>query len=120
MSEGKVEGLLSTTMGKIREMIDVNTVIGDPIRVSEELIIIPISKVSLGFGTGGSDLPSKTTKEPFAGGSGAGMVITPIAFLVAKQDEVKILQMSSADNTADRMVNLVPDVIDKIADLFKK
>jgi sporulation protein YtfJ len=120
MEERNIQGLLSTTMGKIKEMVDVNTIIGEPIRISDEIIIIPISRVSLGFGTGGSDLPSKTARETFAGGAGAGMSITPVAFLVAKKDEVKILQMTSADNTADRIVNLVPDVIDKITDLFKK
>lgn len=120
MAEHNVQGLLSTTMSKIKEMIDVNTVIGDPIVITEDLTIIPISRVALGFGTGGSDLPSKSEKELFSGGSGAGMTITPIAFLVAKNNEVKILQMKTDNNTADKIVNAVPEVIDKITDLFKK
>jgi sporulation protein YtfJ len=114
-----IEGLMETSLKKIREMTDVETIIGDPIKVSEEVTIIPVSKVSFGFASGGSDFPSKKEKELFGGGSGGGISIVPIAFLVIKNGEVKIMQLSTADNTAEKAINMVPEVIDKISDLFK-
>ena len=81
-------------------------------------MIIPVSKVSFGFGSGGSDWPNKNTaKDLFGGGAGAGISINPLAFLVVSNGEVKLLQMSLSSNTADKMVNMVPDVIDKISGL---
>lgn len=114
-----IEGMMGTTMEKIREMTDVNTIIGDPITTPDGTVIIPISKVSFGFGSGGSDWPSKSTaKDLFGGGAGAGISIQPLAFLVVSNGEVKLLQMTQSDNTADKMVNLVPEVIDKISGLI--
>ncbi len=120
MSENKqhpIEGMMGTTMQKIREMTDSNTIIGDPITTPDGTVIIPVSKVSFGFGSGGSDWPTKqTTKDAFGGGVGAGISIQPLAFLVVSGGEVKLLQMhESSENTVDRMVNMVPDVIDKIS-----
>ncbi len=111
-----IEGMMGTTMEKIREMTDSNTIIGEPITVSGGTVIIPVSKVSFGFGSGGSDWPTKaTSKDAFGGGVGAGISIQPLAFLVVTNGEVKLLHMHEAsENTVDRMVNLVPDVIDKI------
>ncbi|MFZ2538153.1 MAG: GerW family sporulation protein [Oscillospiraceae bacterium] len=120
MNEHPIQGLMSTTMEKIREMIDVNTIIGDPITTPDGTVIIPVSKVGFGFAAGGSDFSSKQPKDLFGGGSGAGVSIQPLAFLVVCNGEVKILQMDNSENTADRMVNLVPEVIQSIADLFKK
>lgn len=112
-----IEGMMGTTMEKIREMTDSNTIIGDPITTSDGTVIIPVSKVSFGFGSGGSDWPTKAiTKDAFGGGVGAGISLQPLAFLVVSKGEVKLLQMHEAsDNTVDRMVNMVPDVIDKIS-----
>ena len=109
-----IEGMMGTTMEKIREMTDSNTIIGEPITVSGGTVIIPVSKVSFGFGSGGSDWPTKaTSKDAFGGGVGAGISIQPLAFLVVANGEVKLLHMHEAsENTVDRMVNLVPD--DKI------
>ena len=83
MSENQLNGFLGVTMDKIKEMVDVNTVIGDPIPTQDGTTVIPISRVSYGFASGGTDLPSKAqpNKGLFAGGSGAGITITPIAFL---------------------------------------
>lgn len=120
MSEHQVQGMMGTTMEKIREMIDVNTIIGDPITTPDGTVIIPVSKVGFGFAAGGSDFPSKQPKDLFGGGSGAGVSIQPLAFLVVANGEVKILQMHESDNTADRMVNIVPEVIQSISDLFAK
>lgn len=122
MSENRthpIEGMMGTTMEKIREMTDVNTIIGDPITAPDGTVIIPVSKVSFGFGSGGSDWPSKSTpKDLFGGGAGAGISIQPLAFLVVSKGEVKLLQMSQSANTADHMVNMVPEVIDKISGLI--
>ncbi len=116
--EHPIQGMMGTAMQKIREMIDVNTIIGDPITTPDGTVIIPVSKVSFGFGSGGSDWPKKNTaKDLFGGGAGAGISINPLAFLVVSNGEVKLLQMSLSSNTADKMVNMVPDVIDKISGL---
>lgn len=120
MSEHPIQGLMSTTMQKIREMVDVNTIIGDPIESPDGTIIIPVSKVSFGFASGGSDLPTKQPKEIFGGASGAGVSIQPLGFLVVYQGNVKLLQMTSGDNTANNVINMVPEVLDRISDLFKK
>ena len=116
--EHPIQGMMGTAMQKIREMIDVNTIIGDPITTPDGTVIIPVSKVSFGFGSGGSDWPNKNTaKDLFGGGAGAGISINPLAFLLISNGEVKLLQMSFSSNTADKMVNMVPDVIDKISGL---
>ena len=120
MSEHPIQGLMSTTMQKIREMVEVNTIIGEPILSPDGTVIIPVSKVSFGFASGGSDIPSKQPKDIFGGASGAGVSIQPLAFLVVYQGNVKLLQMTSSDNTANNVVNMVPEVLDKISELFKK
>lgn len=119
-SEHPIQGLMGTAMQKLREMVDVNTIIGDPISTADGIIIIPVSKVSFGFGSGGSDLPAKVEKDIFGGGVGAGVSIQPLAFLVVSGGNVKLLQMSTSSNTADKVVNLVPEVMDKISELFSK
>lgn len=120
MSEHPIQGLMGTSMEKIREMVDVNTIIGDPITCPDGTVIIPVSKVGFGFAAGGSDWPSKQPKELFGGASGAGVSIQPLAFLVVSNGEVKILQIDTSENTADRVVGLVPEVLHSIADLFAK
>ena len=120
MSEHPIQGLMGTSMEKIREMVDVNTIIGDPISCPDGTVIIPVSKVGFGFAAGGSDWPSKQPKELFGGASGAGVSIQPLAFLVVSKGEVKILQIATASETADRVVGIVPEVIQTVADLFQK
>ncbi|MCI8405554.1 MAG: sporulation protein YtfJ [Oscillospiraceae bacterium] len=120
MSEHPIQGLMGTSMEKIREMVDVNTIIGDPISCPDGTVIIPVSKVGFGFAAGGSDWPSKQPKELFGGASGAGVSIQPLAFLVVSKGEVKILQIDTASETADRVVGIVPEVIQTVADLFQK
>lgn len=120
MSEHPIQGLMGTSMEKIREMVDVNTIIGDPISCPDGTVIIPVSKVGFGFAAGGSDWPSKQPKDLFGGASGAGVSIQPLAFLVVSKGEVRILQIDTADETADRVVGIVPEVIQTIADLFQK
>lgn len=119
MSEHPIQGMMDTSMGKIKEMVDVNTIIGDPITTPDGTVIIPISKVGFGFAAGGSDFPSKQPKDLFGGASGAGVSIQPLGFLVVSNGDVKILQLDNSENTADRMVGIVPEVIQSISDLFQ-
>lgn len=111
--------MMEQTIAKIREMVDVNSVIGNPITTPDGVTIIPISKVSIGFGGGGSDFVSKNANKhenPFGGGCGGGVKINPIAFIVVKDGNVRMLPVAAAANTtADRVVEMVPDVLDKIS-----
>ncbi|MBR7092379.1 MAG: GerW family sporulation protein [Clostridia bacterium] len=118
--ENKVNEVLNVSMEKIKQMVDVSTVVGDQIRVSDELTVIPISKVSYGFAGGGSDLPSKNTSGLFGGGSGAGVSITPIAMLVVQKNDVRLLPVAAKPGSADQIINMVPDVINKISGLVHK
>ncbi len=120
MSEHPIQGLMGTTMQKIREMVDVNTIIGEPILLPDGTTIIPVSKVSFGFASGGSDLPTKQLKELFGGAGGAGISIQPLAFLVVCNGNVKLLQMTNGQNATNNMINMVPEVMDKIGELFRK
>ena len=121
MSEHPINNLMDTTMEKIKEMVDGNTVIGDPITSPDGTIIIPVSKVSYGFASGGSDLPTKKeNKDCFGGGSGAGVTIQPLAFLTVYQGKVNLMPIEKYDGAADRVVGMVPDLVDKVTALFKK
>ena len=120
MSTNNLQGLLGVSMEKIREMVDVNTVIGQAITMADGTTLIPVSKVSYGFASGGSDLPTKSQNELFGGGSGAGINITPIAFIVVSSQGVQVLPIISKPDTNDKMVNLVPEMFDKITALFQK
>ena len=118
----KLPNMLDNTIARIREMVDVNSVIGDPITTPDGVTIIPVSKVSIGFGGGGSDFVSKNVNHqetPFGGGVGAGVKVTPIAFLIVKEGNVRMLPVAApANTTADRLVEMVPDTLDKIAAFF--
>ncbi len=115
-----VEGLMGVSVEKIREMVDANTVIGTPITLDDGVVLIPVSKVSYGFASGGSDLPSKTRSDMFGGGAGAGISITPVAFLTIKNGEINLLPVVSKPDTLDRLVSLVPEAVNKISDIRKK
>ena len=115
-----VEGLMGVSVEKIREMVDANTVIGTPMTLADGTTIIPVSKVSYGFASGGSDLPSKTRNDMFGGGAGAGRNIMPVAFLTIKGGDINILPVVSQPDTLDRLVSLIPEAVGKIADLIKK
>lgn len=108
----QVEGLMGVSVEKIRQMVDANTVVGSPIALPDGTTIIPVSKVSYGFASGGSDLPTKNPQELFGGGAGAGINITPVAFLIIKNGETNLLPVVSKPDTADRLVSMVPDLVD--------
>ncbi len=110
--------MLEGTIQKIREMVDVNSVIGNPITTPDGVTIIPISNVSVGFGGGGSDFVSKNANKqenPFGGGVGGGVKVTPVCFLIVKDGNVRMMPVAAAANTtADRIVEQVPDLLDKL------
>ena len=118
MSDHPVNGLLGTTIEKIRNMIDVNTVIGEPIKTQDGTTIIPVSKMSIGFASGGSDIPSKQPKNFFGGAAGAGVSVQPIAFLCVNPDgEVKLLQLTINASKESAIITTIPELIDKIASM---
>lgn len=111
--------MLDNTIARLREMVNENSVVGEPIVTADGVTIIPVSKVSVGFGGGGSDFVSKNLnhhENPFGGGVGAGVKVTPVAFLVIKEGNVRMIPVATpANTTADRIVEMVPDTLDKIA-----
>ena len=118
--EKSANGILRTTIEKVRDLVDVSTIIGDPINLPDGLTIIPVSKVTYGFASGGSDFPSKNNVELFGGAGGAGITINPVAFLVVKDGDVTIKHIVSNDNAVERAVSLVPEMFDKVTNLSKK
>lgn len=132
-SEHPIEGLMVTAMNSIQDMIDVNTIIGEPIETSNNIIIIPISKVGFGFAAGGSEFKGETIDEysrkekeeaiqyrlPFGGGAGAGVSISPIAFLVVQQNSVKLLPVNHS-SAMDKLLDYVPDLMEKMNNYLNK
>ena len=120
MAEKSAGAILSSTIEKIRELVDTSTIIGEAIYAEGGTTIIPVSKVTYGFASGGADFPSKSNKELFGGGGGAGVTITPVAFLVISGGEVTLKHITAYDNAAERVVNLVPEMFDKVTGLINK
>ena len=120
MKEQSASGILGTSIEKIKDLVDVSTIIGEPIKISETIQIIPVSKVTYGFASGGTDFPSKSNQELFGGGGGAGVTITPVAFLVINNGDVTLKHITAYDNAAERVVNLVPEMFDKVTGLINK
>lgn len=119
MKEQSAAGILETTIEKVKNLVSVSTIIGDPMQI-EGMTIIPVSKVTYGFASGGSDFPSKSNQEIFGGGGGAGVTITPVAFLVISDGEVTLKHITAFDNAAERVVNLVPEMFDKVTSVVNK
>ena len=133
MSEHPIEGLMNTAMNAIKEMVDVNTIIGEPIETSNNIIIIPISKVGFGFAAGGSEFKGETVNEytkkdkdeeiqyklPFGGGSGAGVSISPVAFLVVQGGCVKLLPVNHS-SAIDKLLDYVPDLVEKTNSIINR
>lgn len=116
-----INGLMDVTLDKIRQMTDANTIIGNPIHTADGTTILPVSKVSFGFASGGSDfVSSKAPKDLFGGGSGAGMSIQPVAFLVMNDGHVRLIQLADHSATVDRALNMLPDLIDKVNAFLSK
>ena len=120
MSDHPIEGLMTTAMQSIKEMVDVNTIVGDAVQAPDGTVIIPISKVCFGFAAGGGDYGQQTandregeSKLPFAGGSGAGVTINPVAFMVCGEKQVKLLPVD-INTSMDKVLDLIPGLVDKI------
>ncbi len=121
MKEQSASGILGTTIEKIKDLVDTSTVIGEPIKINDKITVIPISKVTYGFASGGSDFPSKNAKELFGGAGGAGITVSPVAFLVVNDDMVTIKSISvDGDGPIEKVANAVPDVINTVTSLVNK
>jgi len=136
-SEYPIEGLMNTAMNSIKDMVDVNTIIGDPIETTNNVVVIPVSKVNFGFVAGGTEFNGKDQKNatlisnkeegnkkdekrmPFGGGSGAGVSISPIAFIIIQQSGVKLLPVDHS-SALDKLLDFVPDLIDKTQEMINK
>ena len=111
-----VPNMMEGMLHKIREMIDANTVMGTPVTTPDGTTVIPVSKVSIGFGGGGSDFATNKASNPFGGGAGGGVKVTPVAFIVVSNGNVRMLPVAQAANTtADRLVEMIPDTLDKVS-----
>jgi len=120
MNEHPITELMQSTIQKIKELANSETIVGEPIRISDSTVILPVSKVSVGFASGGSDFPSKNNAELFGGGGGAGITVTPKAFLVVENGNVRLLQLAKDGESIDRLCNMIPDAVNQITALFKK
>lgn len=118
-----INEVIGLTMDKVRQMVDANTVVGTPITV-QDVTIIPVSKISCGFGSGGTDFSPKNLpadkKNPFGGGAAAGMNIDPIAFLVVKADSVRLLPVNAPVGPVEKFIDVMPDVVNKVTDFVSK
>ena len=120
MAEHPLNGLMGVTMDKIRELVNSDTIIGEPVSLPDGTTILPVSKVTFGVATGGSDFAAKQSKELFGGGSGAGVTVAPVAFLVVKDGNVRTIQLADPNNSLERAITMLPELVDKLAALLKK
>lgn len=135
MAEHPIQGLMQTAMENLKEMVDVNTIVGEPVETPDGSVIVPISKVGFGFAAGGSEFVPVSTGRgndtesygekkkdglPFGGGSGAGVSITPVAFLIVNQNGVRSVSLEGETHIYDRMLDLAPQVMDKIQHMLSK
>lgn len=120
-----IQGLMEASMKNIKEMIDVNTIVGEPVQTPDGTTIIPVSKVTFGFGAGGSDIPVKgataTAESPFGGGSGAGVSIKPVGFLVVGAEQIKLLPIETAPSgPVEKLFEFIPKMVDKVNGIIKE
>ena len=119
MAEHPIQGLMGVTIEKIRDMVDTSTIIGDPIHV-DDTTIIPVSRVTFGFASGGSDVAPQSSKQMFGGGTGAGVSVTPVAFLVVSGGNVRTVQLVEKVTAVDNAIAALPELVDKITAMIKK
>lgn len=129
MSEHPIQGLMTTAMENIKDMIEVNTIIGDPVESPDGSVIIPVSKVGFGFAAGGSEFQPKSSggsqssdsdsELPFGGGSGGGVSITPVAFLIVSKEGIKMVHLDENTHIFEKMIDLAPQVVEKIQQMLK-
>lgn len=119
MSENSIKNIMDTTMEKLKGMINADIITGTPVEVNG-ITLIPVSKVAYGLATGGSDFPTKSNSQVFGGGGGAGVTISPIAFIAINGDSVKMLPVYNELTTVEKAINMAPEIIDKAKELFAK
>ncbi|MBQ8532499.1 MAG: sporulation protein YtfJ [Clostridia bacterium] len=119
MSENNIKGIMDTTMDKLKAMVDADTITGSPIVVGD-VTLIPVSKVSFGLATGGSDFPSKNQGQLFGGGGGAGVTIAPVAFIAIQGGNVKMMPVYNELTSVEKAISMAPEIIDKAKELFPK
>lgn len=129
LSEHPIEGLMKTTMNSLKEMVDVNTIIGDPVQSADGLVIIPVSKISFGFAAGGSEF-NKTNcnkeelesqeKLPFGGGSGAGVSVQPVGFIVVGNDQIKLMTVDEGNSALSSLFDFMSNITDNIKECMQK
>ncbi|MDI3546660.1 MAG: hypothetical protein PWR10_312 [Halanaerobiales bacterium] len=129
MGEHPIEKLMDTAMSNIKGMVDVNTIVGDPVETPDGSVIIPVSRVSFGFAAGGGEIKSSSNKgnkkedgdnvKPFAGGSGAGVMLSPVAFLVVSQEQVRLLPVTN-NAIAERLINVAPELLQQIQKILEE
>ncbi|NLM97263.1 MAG: sporulation protein YtfJ [Halanaerobiaceae bacterium] len=124
MADHPIEKLMDTAMTNIKSMVDVNTIVGDPVETPDGSVIIPISRVSFGFAAGGGELKFSSNEnggenKPFAGGSGAGVMLTPEAFLVVSKDQIRLLPVNN-NAVAERLINIAPELLQQIQNILEK
>ena len=119
MAEHNIESIMNVTLDNLKAMVDADTIIGTPVEVGN-ITLLPVSRVSFGLATGGSDFPSKTGQQLFGGGGGAGVTVNPVAFICINGDNVHMMPVYSEMNTIDKAINMAPELIDKVKSLFNK
>lgn len=115
-----VENVINNAIDGLKKMIDVNSVIGDPVKISDSTTIIPVSKVSMGFASGGSGFGNSPQKDNFGGGAGGGIKISPVAFLVVTDGNVRLVSVSESPDELDKIFTKIPEVIDQVSGLINK
>lgn len=127
MEEHPIQGLMTTAMESLQSLVEVNTIVGDPVETKDGSVIIPVSKVGFGFAAGGSEFNSKETSSsdseatlPFGGGSGGGVSITPIAFLIMREDHIKMIHMDQQAHLYEKLLDYTPQVIEKVEQMIKE
>ncbi|MBE6728254.1 MAG: sporulation protein YtfJ [Ruminococcaceae bacterium] len=119
MSENNIKGIMDTTMDKLHTMVNADTIVGTPLKVGD-VTLFPVSKVSFGLATGGSDFPSKSGAGLFGGGGGAGVTITPVSFVAVCGESIRVLPITNEVTSLDKAINMAPELIDKVKSLFNK
>ncbi|MFC2948658.1 GerW family sporulation protein [Virgibacillus sediminis] len=126
MSEHPIQGLMTTAMENLKDMIEVNTIIGDPVESPDGTVIVPVSKVGFGFAAGGSEFSGgggdqdSESQLPFGGGSGGGVSITPVAFLIVSEQGIKMVHLDQHTHIYEKMIDYAPQVVEKVEQLMKE
>lgn len=125
MEEHPIQGLMTTAMENIKGMVEANTIIGDPVKAPDGTLIIPVSKVGFGFAAGGSEFNNQSSSEPdatlpFGGGSGGGVSITPIAFLIVNENKLRMVHLDQHTHIYEKMIDFAPQVVEKVQEIVKE